>query len=185
MPKVLQLAKNFRSHARILDLANSVVSLVELLFPKTIDKLMKETSDLRGPKPVVIEAVGEKAMQKLFAKYLLWWSGSGEPASPRPSDPSTEGRSQFGCDKVVIVRDQNSKKLVPSYLKELLCLTVYEAKGLEFDDVILFNFFHDSKCGSQWKILNDVRAKQELVKVITKKFLDFEELDCSEDPESE
>jgi DNA helicase IV len=23
----------------------------------------------------------------------------------------------------------------------MLCLTVYEAKGLEFDDVILYNFF--------------------------------------------
>lgn len=38
----------------------------------------------------------------------------------------------------------------------MLCLTVYEAKGLEFDDVILFNFFEDSKCGSQWKLMNDV-----------------------------
>ena len=36
------MTKNFRSHSRILDLANSIVSLVELLFPKTIDKLKKE-----------------------------------------------------------------------------------------------------------------------------------------------
>lgn len=54
LPKVLYLAKNFRSHARILDLANSVVGLVELLFPLTIDKLAKETSDLHGPKPLII-----------------------------------------------------------------------------------------------------------------------------------
>ena len=42
-PKVLQLSKNFRLHSKILDLANSVVSLLELMFPKTIDKLKKET----------------------------------------------------------------------------------------------------------------------------------------------
>jgi len=47
--------KNFRSHSKILDLANSVVSLIELVFPKTIDKLMKESSDLDGPKPLFID----------------------------------------------------------------------------------------------------------------------------------
>jgi len=26
-------------------------------------------------------------------------------------------------------------------LQHALCLTIYEAKGLEFNDVILFNFF--------------------------------------------
>jgi hypothetical protein len=29
----------------------------------------------------------------------------------------------------------------------MLCLTVYEAKGLEFDDVILYNFFHMGDIG--------------------------------------
>ena len=55
VPKVLQLAKNFRSHAKILDLANSVVNLLELLFPKTIDRLLKEKSDVDGPKPILID----------------------------------------------------------------------------------------------------------------------------------
>ena len=54
-PAVLQLTRNFRSHSRILDLANSVVSLLELLFPKTIDRLRKETSDVDGPKPIFVE----------------------------------------------------------------------------------------------------------------------------------
>jgi superfamily I DNA/RNA helicase len=40
-PVVKQLSINFRSHNNILQLANSVVSLIELLFPKTIDKLKK------------------------------------------------------------------------------------------------------------------------------------------------
>ena len=33
------------------------------------------------------------------------------------------------------------KKNLPEFMKNMLCLTVYEVKGLEFDDVILYNFF--------------------------------------------
>jgi len=45
VPQIIQLSRNYRSHGRILDLANSVVTLIELLFPKTIDRLVKEDSD--------------------------------------------------------------------------------------------------------------------------------------------
>ena len=60
-------------------------------------------------------------------------------------------------------------------------MTVYEAKGLEFDEVILFNFFSDTKCGSQWKLLNEVIAEQTVIKKEPKaEFLDFEMLECEE-----
>jgi len=51
---------------------------------------------------------------------------------------------EFGCNQVIIVRDQEAKEKLPAVLKHALCLTVYEAKGLEFDQVILYNFFSDS-----------------------------------------
>ena len=71
----MQLAKNFRSHAKILDLANSVVSLLELLFPRTIDKLIKESSDNEGPRPILIDPIADKKdLFKLFEKYLLFGS---------------------------------------------------------------------------------------------------------------
>ena len=39
----------------------------------------------------------------------------------------------------------------------MLCLTVYEAKGLEFDDVILYNMFALGEIrAQQWKLLNSV-----------------------------
>ena len=40
-PVVKQLTINFRSHNNILQLANSIVSSIEILFPKTIDRLNK------------------------------------------------------------------------------------------------------------------------------------------------
>ncbi len=66
-------------------------------------------------------------------------------------------------------------------MKDMLCLTVYEAKGLEFTDVILFNFFKDSKCEKQWNLLNDVWIQQKRVKIESRaKFVDFEHLDIEE-----
>ena len=59
----------------------------------------------------------------------------------------------------------------------MLCLTVYEAKGLEFDEVILFNFFQDSKCQNQWKLLNDVVPTQKVIVKSKTDFIDFEMLD--------
>lgn len=47
---------NFRSHNKILTLANSVISAIELFFPLTIDKLIKERSNIDGLKPIVLDS---------------------------------------------------------------------------------------------------------------------------------
>jgi hypothetical protein len=53
------------------------------------------------------------------------------------------------------------KDHVPEFLSNMLCLTVYEAKGLEFDDVFLFNFFSgDNIDASQWKLLNEIGIEE-------------------------
>lgn len=42
----------------------------------------------------------------------------------------------------------------------MLCLTVYESKGLEFDDVILFNFFAMGEIKSNsWKFLQHIQSE--------------------------
>lgn len=84
------MVKNFRSHARILDLANSVVNLLEVIFPKTIDKLMKEISDLDGAKPIVIDTVDSEKFKDLLNKYLVWGDSS-------DSGTSKAGK-QLGCN---------------------------------------------------------------------------------------
>jgi hypothetical protein len=66
VPQIIQLSRNYRSHGRILDLANSVVSLIELLFPKTIDKLVKEDSDKDGMKPLVIMPLDPYHLRTFF-----------------------------------------------------------------------------------------------------------------------
>jgi hypothetical protein len=49
-----------------LDLANSVVNLIEVFFPKSIDKLIKEGSVREGLKPIVLEPVDSKLFRKFF-----------------------------------------------------------------------------------------------------------------------
>jgi hypothetical protein len=39
-------------------------------------------------------------------------------------------------------------------------LSVYEVKGLEFDDVILYNFFTNSQAKHLWKILDEITIDQ-------------------------
>ena len=71
-------------------------------------------------------------------------------------------------------------------MRNILCLTVYEAKGLEFDDVILFNFFKDSKCDNQWNLISDVLVEQKRTKIQkVAEFLDFELLECNEEAPDE
>lgn len=55
------------------------------------------------------------------------------------------------------MRDQEMKDQVPEFLANMLCLTIYEAKGLEFDDVFLYNFFSGETIeASHWKLLNEI-----------------------------
>ena len=46
---------------------------------------------------------------------------------------------------MIIVQSEDAKKALPNELQAGIALTVFEAKGLEFDDVLLYDFFKDSK----------------------------------------
>lgn len=46
-------------------------------------------------------------------------------------------------------------------LQHALCLTIYEAKGLEFNDVILFNFFTECKYPEKWNLLKFLKIVEE------------------------
>lgn len=148
--KVIQLTTNYRSHGQILALANSVVGLIETLFPFSIDKLEKEESLTTGMKPLIIMPLPEHELRNIFI-------GRNTSQNVKATTGLSAHKPQFGCNQVVIVRDQNQKDNLPEFLKAMLCLTVYEAKGLEFDDVILYNFFHQGEIEQMhWKLLNDV-----------------------------
>ena len=64
--KVIQLTTNYRSHGQILALANSVVGLIETLFPFSIDKLEKEESLSTGMKPLILMPLPEHELRNIF-----------------------------------------------------------------------------------------------------------------------
>jgi hypothetical protein len=47
-------------------LANSIISAIEIFFPTTIDKLLKEKSTVNGLKPIVLDS---SLIESLF--YIL------------------------------------------------------------------------------------------------------------------
>ena len=102
-------------------MANSIVSLIEIFFSNTIDKMKKERSNLDGPKPILLET---QNLELLF--YILF----GEEILKKNEEDGllTKPPLEFGCSQVILVRDQESKNHIPSILKHALCLTIYEAK---------------------------------------------------------
>ena len=62
----INLSINYRSQNKILQLANNVVKLIETIFPESIDKMTEEVSEKKGPKPFLIEPVGDNLLCQFF-----------------------------------------------------------------------------------------------------------------------
>lgn len=70
--------------------------------------------------------------------------------------------AKFGADQVIIVRDTDDKKKLKAAIGEFaLILTIMESKGMEFEDVLLYDFFATSQCISSFRVLADSRPFDE------------------------
>ena len=47
--------------------------------------------------------------------------------------------------QAILVVNDAARDALPEELKFAIVLTIFESKGLEFDDVLLYNFFKDSQ----------------------------------------
>ena len=128
--KLYQLTYNYRSHAGILHLASSVVELLLHHFPESFDRLKKDEGLFDGPRPVLIESCSPSDLALLL-------EGNQRQSS----------RIEFGAHQVVLVASNEARNKLPDELQQALVMTIYEAKGLEFDDVLIYNFFKDSQVG--------------------------------------
>ncbi|KDQ17181.1 hypothetical protein BOTBODRAFT_185909 [Botryobasidium botryosum FD-172 SS1] len=137
-PKSFELSVNYRSHAGIVNAASSIVDLLLTLFPKSIDKLEPETGLTAGPMPVFFSGWDSTAVG--FEKFL---NGRGD--SP----------IEFGAQQCIIVRSADVRDKLRDQIGRIACImTPYEAKGLEFNDVLLYNFFSDSHAShSEWGVV--------------------------------
>lgn len=126
--RLYQLTHNYRSHAGILRLASSVVDLLLHYFPESFDRLEKDQGLFEGPKPVLLESCS-------FGDLAMILRGNRRQSS----------RIEFGAHQVILVASEEARAQMPDELKQGLILTIYESKGLEFDDVLIYNFFKDSQ----------------------------------------
>jgi len=68
--------------------------------------------------------------------------------------------SSFGGERVIIVRDEETQgPLQKKVKKSALVLTILQSKGMEFEDVFLYDFFSASPYGSDFKILEELLEK--------------------------
>ncbi|KAL2892242.1 TPR and ankyrin repeat-containing protein 1 [Bienertia sinuspersici] len=143
---ILHLSQNFRTHVGVLNLAHSVIELIYHFFPKTIDILNPETSLLCGELPILLDCgIHEDAITKIF----------------QDKGSFGEGVIRFGAEQVIMVRDDYAReKIANSIGRHAIVLTIFESKGLEFEDVLLYNFFGSSPLKDQWRLIYEFMEKK-------------------------
>ncbi|KAK9115671.1 hypothetical protein Sjap_014618 [Stephania japonica] len=148
MSKLFHLNQNFRTHDGILRLSQSVIDILYHYFPSSVDILSPETSLIYGEAPVLLESGSdENAIVTIFGN-----SGS-----------DNGGMIGFGAEQVILVRDDCAKKEISDYVgKQALVLTILECKGLEFQDVLLYNFFGTSPLRNHWRVVYEYMKEKEL-----------------------
>ncbi|NXY13840.1 TRNK1 protein, partial [Atrichornis clamosus] len=143
--RIYQLYQNYRSHSGILRLASGVVDLLQHYFPESFDRLPQDRGLFDGPKPMVLESCSVSDLAILLR------------GNKRKTQPI-----EFGAHQVVLVANETAKEKIPEELSLALVLTIYEAKGLEFDDVLLYNFFTDSEASKEWKIISSYSPEPDM-----------------------
>lgn len=142
VPQMFTLSKNYRSHQGILALSSLVMGMIWKGFPETVDKLDPEVGNLSGPKPVLFL---DCDVEILHAR-----NGGDSKLSERAAD--------FGAEQVILVRDVRSKTNLQNQIGDVaLILTILESKGMEFADVILWNFFSECPDQAGVRVLNALK----------------------------
>ncbi|XP_033107815.1 TPR and ankyrin repeat-containing protein 1-like [Anneissia japonica] len=136
--KVYQLTHNYRSHAGILELAASVVDLLLFFFPSSFDRLKRDQGLFDGPKPVLLDSCSTSDLALILR-----------------GNKRKTSEIEFGAHQVILVANDQAKEQLPEELSLALCLTIFEAKGLEFDDVMIYNFFKDSPAREEWRVVQE------------------------------
>ncbi|KAI3778679.1 hypothetical protein L2E82_08062 [Cichorium intybus] len=144
--EIFHLKQNSRTHAGVLKFAQSVIDILYFYFADSIDILEPESALIYGEAPVLLKSNNDK---KAIVKIFGGIGTSGEIVG-------------FGADQVILVRDNDAKTEICEYVgKHALVLTIKECKGLEFQDVLLYNFFGSSPLKDQWSVIYGYMKEQD------------------------
>ncbi|KAJ7171695.1 hypothetical protein C8R43DRAFT_874648, partial [Mycena crocata] len=142
-PRQFQLTVNYRSHTGIVNCAHSVIEVITQLWPDAIDLLERERGTVDGLRPIFFTNWNSEDFQ---AKQFLF------------GDQPSGGYIELGAQQCILVRNENAKENLRRQVGDIgLIMTLYESKGLEFNDVLLYNFFEDSGVAeAQWRVVLNV-----------------------------
>merc|ERR1719253_1477047 len=117
----LQLTTNFRLPKAVLRLEQALVGLIEANFNDSIDTLAAEKAFVPGLPPTIYE---DKEPQ--FDDFLAYFG------------------SVLSEEQAVLVRDPDQVEELRSKDIGGHVLTIEDSKGLDFHDIIVYNFFSES-----------------------------------------
>ncbi|KAJ7434686.1 P-loop containing nucleoside triphosphate hydrolase protein [Mycena galericulata] len=139
-PRTFQLTVNYRSHSGIVNCAHSVIEVITKLWPDAIDLLERERGTVDGLRPIFFTSWDS---ENIDSKQFLF------------GNQASGSYNELGAHQCIIVRNEAAKENLQKEVGEIgLIMTLPESKGLEFNDVLLYNFFEDSNVlETQWRVV--------------------------------
>ena len=126
VPDLSRLSINFRSSGAIVELGNALLDL-KRAFVGAGKFESPETWKFSGKAPVVIEGIQETTILDIVR--------------------------QSGADRIILTRSTEEKLRLKTLLGTELIFTIFEAKGLEFDTVLLWKFIEDRETERLWEAM--------------------------------
>ena len=139
---IYQLTTNYRLPRSILDVEHAMISLLSKYFPNRVDHLALETSHFQGLPPRILLDESFDDVLNEFGKELN-------------ENQAILLRSDADPAKIKKLREQVAGGHV---------LTIAQSKGLEFDDIIIYDFFSASRDPKAWNLLDAIAPKKEFDK---------------------
>ncbi len=132
IPELRYLTLNFRSSGSIVELSNILLGLKEKYLGIKVEEL-KEEWKYKGRPVAVVSGINENDMLEIL--------------------------KMAGAKRTILVRTETEKKRLKRLLETELVFTMGEAKGLEFDTVVLWKFCDDQFSKDVWKVILDMSKR--------------------------
>lgn len=132
IPELRFLSLNFRSSGSIVELSNILLGLKEKFLGIKSEEL-KEEWRYKGRPVAVVSGINENDMLEIL--------------------------KVAGAKRTIIVRTRTEKNRLKRLLETELVFTMAEAKGLEFDTVVLWKFCDDQFSKDVWKVILDMSKR--------------------------
>ena len=128
VPELTRLSMNFRSSGSIVELGNALLDLKKTYVGAGKFEA-RESWKFLGKAPMVIENIEEKSILRIVR--------------------------ESGAERIILVRSSQEKQRLSKILGTELVFTIFEAKGLEFETVLLWRFVEDEKTDALWATMSE------------------------------